>query len=153
MSDANENAVGAVKPDVLTRTGHLMRTRNAFLLAFASAAISAAPSLAAAQRVVTPSCGDRYSSRYADCRYEVERSRAIQREAIRERADRQRERNRWDGIVRQAKEQARSYDLAERARQRSAERVARERVIRDQREERVRERTELSRERRYRVRW
>jgi hypothetical protein len=128
-----------------------MRKRNVFLLTFASVAISAAPSLSLAQGV-TRDCGDRYLSRYADCRYEVERARAIQREANRERAERQRERTRWDSIVRQAKAQARSYDLAERSRQRSAERADRARAIREQREERARDRRDqLQRDRSYRV--
>ena len=134
--------------------GLFMRTRKSLFISLASAALFAAPSLAGAQRVVTRDCGDRYSSRYADCRYEVERFRAEERAAIRERADRLRERNRWDAIVRQAKTQARSYDLAERSRQRAADRVARARVTSEQREERARERRDLlSRERRYRVRW
>jgi hypothetical protein len=134
-------------------TGHFMRTRNAVLVSLVSAALSL-PSFAGAQRATSRDCGDRYSSRYIDCRYQVERARAEQREVIRERAEQQRERTRWDAIVRQAKAQARSYDLAERSRQRSAERVERARVVREQRGKRLRERRDqLSRERTYRVRW
>ena len=115
-----------------------------------------APSLAGAQRTVIRSCVDRYSDGrgYTDCRYEAERSRALQREAIRERTAQLRERSRWDAIVRQAKARARAYDLAERSRQRSAERAARARQISEQRLERVRERRATAiRERSYRVRW
>jgi hypothetical protein len=138
-----------------------MRTRNLLLLTLASVALSMAPSLADAQRVIARDCGDRYSSRYVDCRIEVERSRAAQREAIRERAEQQRERNRWDAIVREARAEARSYDLAERSRQRAAELVTRERVARETRERvaretrevRVRDRIDRAlRERNYRVR-
>ena len=139
--------------------GHFMRTRHALLLSLASAALTFAPSLAAAQRINSRDCGDRYSNRYSDCRYEIDRSRAIQRETMRERTEQQRERTRWDAIVRQARAQARSYDLAERARQRSVDRAARTRVIRDEREERVRDLRDLRdrsdrmlRERSYRVR-
>jgi hypothetical protein len=134
-------------------TGHFMRTRNVVLVSLVSAALSL-PSFAGAQRAGGRDCGDRYSSRYVDCRYQLERARADQREAARERADRQRERNRWDSIVRQAKTQARSYDLAERSRQRSVERIERARIMREQRDDRLRERRDqLSRERTYRVRW
>jgi hypothetical protein len=144
----------ALSDQMSSANGLFMRTRKAVFISLASTVLFAAPSLAGAQRVVTRDCGDRYSSRYTDCRYEVERARAEQRAAIRERADRVRERNRWDAIVRQAKTQARSYDLAERSRQRAADRVERARVTTEQREERARERRDqLSRERRYRVRW
>jgi hypothetical protein len=138
---------------VSSPVGQFMRTRNLLLLTLASVALSMAPSLAGAQRVIAGDCGDRYSSRYVDCRIEVERSRAAQREAIRERAEQQRERNRWDGIVRKARAEARSYDLAERSRQRAAERVTRERVARETREVRVRDRIDGAlRERNYRIR-
>ena len=134
-----------------------MRTRQALLLSLASAMLSMAPSLAGAQRTATRDCVDRYSigaRRYADCRYEIERSRALQREAVRERAEQRGERARWDAIVRQAKARARAYDLAERSRQRFAERAARAREINEQRLERVRERRATAiRERTYRVRW
>jgi len=132
-----------------------MRTRHALLLSLASAALSIAPSLASAQRTITRDCVDRYDARrYADCRYDVERSRALQRETIREQAEQRRERARWDGIVRQAKAQARAYDLAERSRQRSAERAARAREMNEQRQDRIRERRASAiRERSYRVRW
>ena len=115
---------------LIVRPHHLgvfMRTRHVFILSVASALLSFAPSIAGAQRTVNRTCFDRSSidaRRYADCRYEVERSRALQREAIRDRVERQRDRARWDSIVRQAKSQARAYDLAERSRQRSAERAA-----------------------------
>lgn len=136
--------------------GHCMRTRPALILSLASAVIAVTPSLARAQRTVTRECFDRYSidaRRYADCRYDVERSRALQREAARERSAQQRERTRWDAIVREARAQARAYDLAERSRQRTAERVTRERAIREERQDRVRERRETAlRERVYRVR-
>jgi hypothetical protein len=133
-----------------------MRTRYALLMTLVSAALTVAPSLAGAQRTVTRNCVDRYSfdaRRYADCRYEIDRSREVQREASRERAGQQRERSRWDAIVRQARTQARSYDLAERSRERAAERAARSRVINEQRQDRVRERRDsVLRERSYRVR-
>jgi hypothetical protein len=133
-----------------------MRTRYALLMTLVSAALTVAPSLAGAQRTVTRNCVDRYSfdaRRYADCRYEIDRSREVQREASRERAEQQRERSRWDAIVRQARTQARSYDLAERSRERAAERAARSRVIHEQRQDRVRERRDsVLRERSYRVR-
>lgn len=133
-----------------------MRTRYALLMTLVSAALTVAPSLAGAQRTVTRNCVDRYSfdaRRYADCRYEIDRSREVQREASRERAEQQRERSRWDAIVRQARTQARSFDLAERSRERAAERAARSRVINEQRQDRVRERRDsVLRERSYRVR-
>ena len=133
-----------------------MRTRHALVLSLASAVLAVTPSLARAQRTVTRECFDRYSidaRRYADCRYDVERSRALQREATRERSAQQRERTRWDAIVREARTQARAYDLAERSRQRTAERVTRERAIREERADRARERRETAlRERAYRVR-
>jgi hypothetical protein len=133
-----------------------MRTRYALLMTLVSAALTVAPSLAGAQRTVTRNCVDRYSfdaRRYADCRYEIDRSREVQREASRERAEQQRERSRWDAIVRQARTQARSFDLAERSRERAAERAARSRVINEQRQDRVRERREsVLRARSYRVR-
>jgi len=112
--------------------GPFMRTRHTIVLSLASAMLSIAPSLAHAQRTFTRSCGDRYSDArgYADCRYDVERSRALQREATREQAEQRRDRARWDAIVRQARAQARTYDLAERSRQRSAERAERARVER-----------------------
>jgi hypothetical protein len=130
--------------------------RQALILSLASALFAITPSIGHAQRTVTRECFDRYSidaRRYADCRYDVERSRALQREAIRERAAQQRERTRWDAIVRQARTQARAYDLAERSRERAAERVTRARAIREEREDRTRERTGMMlRERLYRVR-
>lgn len=133
-----------------------MRTRRAFLVSLASAALTFAPSLARAQRTVTRDCADRYSigqRRYTDCRYEIDRSSEVRREAIRDRAEQQRERLRWDAIVRQAKAQARSYDLAARSRERATERAARARVINDQRQDRIRERRESAlRERSYRSR-
>lgn len=136
--------------------GILMRTRRTLLVSLASALLTLAPALAGAQRVATRDCTDRNSidtRRYADCRYEIERSRELRREAIRERADDQRERTRWDAIVRQARTQARSYDLAARSRERAAERVARARVINEQRQDQMRERRESAlRERSYRVR-
>ncbi len=133
--------------------GQPMRTRHCLVLSLASAAISLAPSLAGAQRTVIRSCGDRYSTGYVDCRYEMERSRAVERDAMRERADARRERTRWDAIVREARARARSYDLAESSRQRAAERAARSREMRDQRVEQARERREMViRERSYRVR-
>ncbi|HEV8215324.1 MAG TPA: hypothetical protein VGP95_05805 [Gemmatimonadaceae bacterium] len=133
-----------------------MRTRHALILSLASAVLTVTPSLARAQRTVTRECFDRYSfdaRRYADCRYDIDRSRALQREAIRERSAQRRERTQWDAIVRQAMTQARAYDLAERSRQRAAESVIRARAIREEREDRVRERTEtMLRERLYRIR-
>ena len=110
-----------------------MRTRHTIVLSLASAMLSIAPSLAHAQRAFTRTCGDRYSDTrsYADCRYDVERSRALQRETTRERVEQRRDRARWDAIVRQARAQARSYDMAERSRQRSVERVERLRIERD----------------------
>jgi hypothetical protein len=118
-----------------------MRMRHALLMTLASAALTVAPSLAGAQRTVTQDCMDRYSidaRRHADCRYETDRSR---------------ERSRWDAIVRQARTQARSYDLAARSRERAAERATRSRVINEQRQDRIRERREsVLRDRSYRVR-
>ena len=108
----------------------LMRTRQALAVSIASAMMLVAPSLIQAQRN-SRSCYSTDARSYADCRYDVERSRAVQREAIRERAEQRRERVRWDGIVRQARAQARAYDMAERSRQRSAERVARQRAERE----------------------
>ena len=127
-----------------------MRTRLAFLV-FLAAAV---PSVAGAQRTNDRDCFNRYDARrYADCRYEVERSRALQREATRERAEQQRERSRWDSIVRQARAQALAYDRAERSRQQSAERATRIRELRQQRADRERERRETAiRERSYRIR-
>jgi hypothetical protein len=136
--------------------GILMRTRHGLVMTLATAALAVAPSFAGAQRSVTRDCVDRYSidgRRYADCRYEIDRSREVQREASRERAEQQRERVRWDGIVREAKTQARSYDLAARSRERATERTARARMINEQRQDRIRERGEsVLRDRSYRVR-
>jgi len=127
-----------------------MRMRHVVVVSLVSAVLSIAPSIVHAQRAVTRTCADRYSDArgYADCRFDAERSRALQRDAIRERAEQQRERSRWDAIVRQARAQARAYDLAERSRERSAERAARIRLDRE-RVERIRVDRDRVRSRRY----
>jgi len=136
--------------------GRFMHSRHALLVSLASAALTLAPCVAGTQRAVTRDCMDRYSieaRRYADCRYQIDRSREEQREATRERAEQQRERSRWDAIVRQARAQARSYDLAAGSRERAAERAARSRLINEQRQDRIRERREsVLRDRSYRIR-
>jgi DNA anti-recombination protein RmuC len=120
--------------------GQFMRTRHALLVSVAFTGLSFAPSLVVAQRT---------NSRD----YQVERSRELRREELRERAEEQRERTRWDAIVRRARTEARSYDLAERSRDRAAERAMRMRVLNEQRQDRLRERTDtMLRERTYRVR-
>ena len=157
LGDSATRRLGEPKRRARCPIGHphplthpFMRTRIV-LLVFLAAAM---PSVARAQRTITRDCVDRYDARrYADCRYDVERSRALQREATRERAEQQRERSRWDSIVRQARAQALAYDRAERSRQQSAERAMRTRELRQQRADRERERRETAiRERPYRIR-
>jgi DNA anti-recombination protein RmuC len=117
-----------------------MRMRHAVLLSLATAVLTVAPSRAGAQRSVGRD-------------YELERSRELRREMTRERAEQQRERTRWDAIVRQGRAQARSYDLAERSRDRAVERAARTRAMNEQRQDRLRERRDaMFRDRSYRVR-